>query len=67
MEKLLAIAADDRQTQPYPETHAFNVLTALYQDNQLGADVSPFIAQGQPHDAHHCQAFSTAAYEPLYT
>lgn len=47
MEELLGLAADDAQAQPYPQTHAFNVLTALYQDNQLGADVSPFIAQGQ--------------------
>lgn len=47
MDQLLAVAKDPSQGQPYPQTHAFNVLTSLYQDRLLGADISPFVAQGQ--------------------
>lgn len=54
MEALLSVAVDAGHQQPYPQTHAFNVLTALYQDKVLSADISPFVAQGLPEFAHHC-------------
>lgn len=47
MEALLAVAEDAGFQQPYPQTHAFNVLTALYQDKQLSTETSPFVARGQ--------------------
>jgi len=44
----LMLIAEQSHAQPYPQTHAFWCLTALFQDKDLGADLHPFIAKG-PH------------------
>lgn len=43
---LMAVAKDESHAQPYPQTHAFWCLSALFQDKDLGSDLSPFIAEG---------------------
>ena len=47
MERLTAVAQASH-AQPYPQTHAFWCLTALFQDKDLGADLHPFVVTGPP-------------------
>lgn len=46
--KALMTLAGNTQQQPYPVTHALNILAAIFLDKVLSNDIQSFVVQGIP-------------------